>query len=61
MDLALIQKVTVELENEIVGGLISKIFQPLPRELALKIFIPGRGDRRLMLSADPKLGRIHLT
>ncbi|MGP8281687.1 MAG: NFACT family protein [Desulfomonilaceae bacterium] len=61
MDLALIQKVTVELENEIVGCLISKIFQPLPRELALKIFIPGRGDRRLMLSADPKLGRIHLT
>jgi predicted ribosome quality control (RQC) complex YloA/Tae2 family protein len=61
MELAQIQKVTVELENEIVGGLISKIFQPLPRELALKIFVPGRGDRRLMLSADPKFGRIHLT
>ncbi len=61
MDLALIHKVTVELENDIVGGLISKIFQPLPRELALKIFIPGRGDRRLVLSADPRLGRIHLT
>jgi len=61
MDLALIQKAAVELNNEIVGGIISKVFQPLPRELALKIFLPGKGERRLMLSADPKLGRIHLT
>lgn len=61
MDLAAIHDVSSELNSELVGGIISKIFQPLPREVALKIFLPGRGEKRLMLSADPKLGRIHLT
>ncbi len=61
MDLYMIQKVVNELRSEISGGIISKIFQPLPRELVFKIYVPGRGEKRLMLSADPKLGRIHLT
>ncbi len=61
MELATIQKVVAELNAELVGAMISKIFQPLPRELALKLYLPGRGERRLMLSADPQRGRIHLT
>lgn len=61
MDLAVIQEVSSELNSELVGGIISKIFQPLLRDIALKIFLPGRGEKRLLLSADPKLGRIHLT
>jgi predicted ribosome quality control (RQC) complex YloA/Tae2 family protein len=61
MELATIQKVVAELNAELVGAMISKIFQPLPRELALKLYLPGRGEKRLMLSADPQIGRIHMT
>ncbi|MGC8659438.1 MAG: NFACT family protein, partial [Desulfomonilaceae bacterium] len=61
MDLHLIQKVVSELKSEINGGIISKIFQPLPRDIVLKLYVRGAGEKRLMLSADPKLGRIHLT
>jgi predicted ribosome quality control (RQC) complex YloA/Tae2 family protein len=61
MELATIKKVVAELNAELVGAMISKIFQPLPRELALKLYLPGRGEKRLMLSADPQIGRIHMT
>jgi predicted ribosome quality control (RQC) complex YloA/Tae2 family protein len=61
MELATIQKVVAELNTELVGAMISKIFQPLPRELAFKLYLQGRGEKRLMLSADPQRGRIHMT
>ncbi len=61
MDHSMMMQIAKELDHELKGGMISKIFQPLSREIGLKIYQPGAGERRLILSADPKLGRIHLT
>ncbi|MFH0958636.1 MAG: NFACT family protein, partial [Pseudomonadota bacterium] len=61
MDLPMMKEIARELNHELHGGIISKVFQPLPREIGLKIFLPGAGEKRLILSADPKLGRVHLT
>ncbi len=61
MDLAILQKVAQELNDLLPGGFINKIHQPLPREIVLSIRLRGGGGRKLVLSADPKLGRIHLT
>ncbi len=57
----MMKEITRELNQELHGGIISKVFQPLPREIGLKIFQPGFGEKRLILSSDPKFGRIHLT
>jgi predicted ribosome quality control (RQC) complex YloA/Tae2 family protein len=61
MDLAIIQKIAQELNEMLPGGFVNKIHQPLPREIVLSIRLRGGGGRKLVLSADPKLGRIHLT
>jgi predicted ribosome quality control (RQC) complex YloA/Tae2 family protein len=61
MDLAVLQLVAAELNEALSGGYINKISQPLPREVVLRVRAPGRGEQRLMISADPLLGRIHLT
>ncbi|MEI6134641.1 MAG: NFACT family protein [Desulfomonile sp.] len=61
MDLTMMKEIARELNQELHGGIISKVLQPLPREIGLKIFQPGFGEKRLILSSDPKFGRIHLT
>ncbi|MGO9567473.1 MAG: NFACT family protein [Desulfomonilaceae bacterium] len=61
MDLAIIQKVAQELNDLLPGGFINKIYQPLPRDIVLRIRFRTGGEKKLMLSADPLLGRIHLT
>jgi len=61
MDLEILQKVTLELNELLTGGFVNKIHQPLPREIVLRMRIRGTGEKMLMLSADPKLGRVHLT
>lgn len=61
MDLEVLRHVAAELHELLLGGFISKIFQPLPREIVLRIRLPRGKAEILMLSADPKLGRIHLT
>src|SRR5271157_5034147 len=61
MDLAVLQKVAQELNELLPGGFVNKIYQPLPREIVLRIRFRTGGEKKLMLSADPLLGRIHLT
>ena len=61
MDLAVLQKIAIELDELLRGGFINKIHQPLPRELVLRVRTRGAGEKKLMISADPLLGRIHLT
>lgn len=61
MDLLVLQKVALELDELLRGGFINKIHQPLPREIVLRIRLPRGGEKKLVLSADPQLGRIHLT
>jgi predicted ribosome quality control (RQC) complex YloA/Tae2 family protein len=42
------------------GALVSKVRQPGEREIVLELWT-GRGEKRLLLSADPELCRIHRT
>ena len=59
MDAFLLKQVIAELAEEIPGALVSKVHQPGEREIVLDLW--GRGEKRLLLSADPELCRIHLT
>lgn len=61
MDLAILQAIARELDEELRGGFINKIYQPLPRDIVLAVRVSRGGGRKLVLSADPRLGRIHLT
>jgi predicted ribosome quality control (RQC) complex YloA/Tae2 family protein len=61
MDIPILQKIAVELDELLVGGFVNKIHQPLPRDIVLRIRAPRGGEKKLMISADPALGRIHLT
>lgn len=60
MDLAVLQAVARELDEVLRGAFINKVYQPLPREIVLSLRLPG-GGKKLVLGADPLLGRIHLT
>ena len=59
MDAFLLKQVITELETEVSGALVSKVHQPGEKEIVLELW--GRGEKRLLLSADPELCRIHLT
>ena len=61
MDLPVLQRIAPELDELLRGGFINKIHQPLPREVLLRIRLPQGGEAKLALSADPQLGRAHLT
>jgi predicted ribosome quality control (RQC) complex YloA/Tae2 family protein len=61
MNLETLKSIAWELNNCIKGGFINKIHQPLPRDICLKIRVRGRGERKLIMSADPQFGRLHLT
>jgi len=61
LDVTILQMVVQELDRQLRGGFVSKIHQPLPRETVLRIRLPHGGEKKLVLSADAKLGRIHLT
>lgn len=61
MDRAILRKVALELHERITGAFINKIHQPLPREIVLRLRIPSGGEGKLFISADPQLGRLHLT
>ncbi len=61
MNLAMVQLVARELNESVPGAFVNKIHQPLPREIVLRMRARGGGEKKLVLSADPQLGRIHLT
>ncbi|RJP18935.1 MAG: DUF814 domain-containing protein [Deltaproteobacteria bacterium] len=59
MDAFLLSRIVAELAREVPGALVSKVRQPGEREIVLELW--GRGEKRLLLSADPATCRIHLT
>lgn len=61
MNVTILKVVAQELDQLLRGGFVNKIHQPLPREVILRIRLPHGGEKKLVLSADPKLGRFHLT
>ncbi|MBF8259777.1 MAG: NFACT-R 1 protein, partial [Actinobacteria bacterium] len=52
MDAFLLKQVIAELAAEIPGALVSKVHQPGEKEIVLELW--GRGEKRLLLSADPE-------
>jgi predicted ribosome quality control (RQC) complex YloA/Tae2 family protein len=60
MDAFLLKQVVAELAAELPGALVSKVRQPGEKEIVLELWT-GRGEKKLLLSADPELCRIHLT
>lgn len=60
MDPSLLKVIAAELNDELSGGVVSKIHQPDERTLILRIFIRGR-DLKLLVSAHHSLPRLHLT
>jgi len=61
MELAVLRRVALELDQLIFGAFVSKVHQPLPREIVLRVRSRDLGEKKLVLSADPGLGRIHVT
>ncbi len=61
MKLDTLKREVLELNELLTGGFVAKIYQPLPREIVIKIRLATFGERRVVLSADPSLGRIHTT
>lgn len=60
MHYELIVNVVEELSDHIVGAKISKVYQPAENLIIIK-FWDGRATHRLLLCADSKNSRIHLT
>ncbi len=56
----LLKKITEELNETVRGAVVSKVHQSEAKIIILKLFIRGR-VYRLLLSADPRLPRMHLT
>jgi predicted ribosome quality control (RQC) complex YloA/Tae2 family protein len=59
MDAFLLKRIVAELALELPGALVSKVRQPGEKEIVLELW--GRGEKRLLLSADPATCRVHLT
>lgn len=60
MDAFLLKLVVGELSAQLPGALVSRVHQPADREIVLALWT-GRGEKRLLLSADPENCRLHLT
>lgn len=56
----LLKKITEELGETVRGAVVSTVHQPEAKIIILKLFIGAR-EYRLLLSADPRLPRMHLT
>lgn len=59
-DSTVMAAVVAELRERLLGGRISKVYQPEPDELALLCYSAG-ANYRLLLSANPRYARLHLT
>lgn len=60
MDILFLEAVIAELQEKIQGAAVSKIHQPGPAEIVLRLW-NGRENLRLLLCAAPGAGRLHLT
>ncbi|MCL5677252.1 MAG: NFACT family protein [Firmicutes bacterium] len=52
--------VVAELKSRLIGGRVTKVYQPNAAEIVLYLYAGGR-DHRLLISAHPQHARIHLT
>jgi len=59
MDTFVLKRVAAELDAFLRGALVSRVHQPAEREVVLVLWT-GREERRLLLSADPLMCRMHL-
>ena len=60
MDVFFLEAVVAELQTELAGARIDKIHQPSAETLVLRLWT-GRAERLLLLSAAPRLARLHFT
>jgi predicted ribosome quality control (RQC) complex YloA/Tae2 family protein len=60
MDAFLLKRIVAELSEGLRGALVSKVHQPAGKEIVLTLWT-GREEKRLLLSVDPELCRIHLS
>jgi predicted ribosome quality control (RQC) complex YloA/Tae2 family protein len=60
MDAFLLKAVVAELAKELRGALVSRIHQPADRVIVLTLWT-GREEKRLLVSADAELCRLHLS
>ncbi|HEY7586344.1 MAG TPA: NFACT RNA binding domain-containing protein [Candidatus Deferrimicrobiaceae bacterium] len=60
MDAFLLKRIVAELAADLAGALVSKVHQPADKEIVLTLWT-GREEKRLLLSADAELCRIHLS
>ncbi len=60
MDAFLVRQVVAELSSALAGSIVSRVHQPADREIVLTLWT-GKEEKRLLLSADPELCRLHLS
>ena len=60
MDAFLVKRIVAELSQGLRGALVSKVHQPAGKEIVFTLWT-GREEKRLLVSADPELCRIHLS
>jgi predicted ribosome quality control (RQC) complex YloA/Tae2 family protein len=60
MDIFFIEAVVFELAEKLPGARVNKVFQPNQDDIILRLWT-GRENLRLLVSASPRLCRIHLT
>ncbi len=61
MDLLAVAAVAREIEGVLSGSILSRVVQTAPETLVLEWWAGGRGERRLVVSAEPDAPRLHLT
>ncbi len=61
MDLLALTAVAAELRREVAGAVLSRVVQTAPETLVLEWWAGGRGERRLVIAAEPEAPRLHLT
>lgn len=59
MDIFVLKAIVEELKEQLTYSRVSKVYQVNENDLV--IYFWGRGEKRLYLSVDPELGRLHLT
>ncbi|MBE0598379.1 MAG: NFACT family protein, partial [Desulfuromonadales bacterium] len=60
MDIFVLEAIVAELQQRLTGARINKVHQPGSDTVLLRLWT-GRGEERLLLSAAPGEGRLHLT